>query len=360
MNNYETIEITKEDFLPYLHWCLIKFQIDPSSRRGIGGVNHKIGGFIDRFSNQCVNWIIFNHLLRNEKFKVDPDYFFYREKSAKKCADIIGLKGENGKVVPLTYFNKTEWVHINNAPFIEVKTLRKDQQIAHLGMTQYRDNNYFVYVESDFDELYLFNLIEGFLEKDFDMSMNEIYVKDNSDNVLLSSKVERPNKIATIRLMGTYKGADLKEHNLEFPMGKNPRYIGSIEKVNEKDTINPNKRIATKITDERFIYDPWEEKLNEWLPIYTKANSIQMIHKERKTKGYLFIEVEEPCFLNEHHLEKGFYKINFKILDRSGKETEIFNHKSVYDNVNHNYPVFPDDRTDELIQELKLSYYAER
>ena len=360
MNNYETIEITKEDFLPYLHWCLIKFQIDPSSRRGIGGVNHKIGGFIDRFSNQCVNWIIFNHLLRNEKFKVDPDYFFYREKSAKKCADIIGLKGENGKVVPLTYFNKTEWVHINNAPFIEVKTLRKDQQIAHLGMTQYRDNNYFVYVESDFDELYLFNLIEGFLEKDFDMSMNEIYVKDNSDNVLLSSKVERPNKIATIRLMGTYKGADLKEHNLEFPMGKNPRYIGSIEKVNEKDTINLNKRIATKITDERFIYDPWEEKLNEWLPIYTKANSIQMIHKERKTKGYLFIEVEEPCFLNEHHLEKGFYKINFKILDRSGKETEIFNHKSVYDNVNHNYPVFPDDRTDELIQELKLSYYAER
>ena len=83
-----------------------------------------------------------------------------------------------------------------------------------------------------------------------------------------------------------------------------------------------------------------------------------MIHKERKTKGYLFIEVEEPCFLNEHKLEKGFYKINFKILDRSGKETEIFNHKSVYDKVNHIYSVFPNDRTDKLIEELKSFYYA--
>jgi len=357
VNNYETIEVTKEDFLPYLHWCLIKFQNDPSSRRGIGGVNHKIGGFIDRFANQCVNWIIFNHLLRNEKFKVDPDYFFYKEKSAKKCADIIGLKGEYG-IVPLTHFNKTEWVHINKAPFIEVKTLRKDQQIAHLGLTQYHDDNYFVYVESEFDELYLFNLIEGFLERDFDMSMNEIYVKDNSDNIILTPKVEKPNKIATIRLMGIYKGSDLKEHNLEFPMGKNPRYIGSVEKINEEDTINLNKRLSTKIKDERFIYDPLEERLNEWLPIYTKSNSIKMIHKERKTKGYLFIEVEEPCFLNEHKLEKGFYRINFKVLDRSGKETEIFNHKSVYDQVNHNYSVFPNDRTDELIEELKSFYYA--
>ena len=225
-------------------------------------------------------------------------------------------------------------------------------------MTQYHDDNYFVYVESEFDELYLFNLIEGFIERDFDMSMNEIYVKDNSDNIILTPKVEKPNKIASIRLMGVYKGIDLKEHNLEFPMGKNPRYIASVDKINEEDTINFNKFQSTKIKDDRFIYDPLEERLNEWLPIYTKSNSIKMIHKERKTKGYLFIEVEEPCFLNEYKLEKGFYRINFKVLDRSGKETEIFNHKSVYDKVNHHYSVFPNDRTDELLEELKLFYYA--
>ena len=158
--------------------------------------------------------------------------------------------------------------------------------------------------------------------------------------------------------MGVYKGIDLKEHNLEFPMGKNPRYIASVEKINEEDTINFNKFQSTKIKDDRFIYDPLEERLNEWLPIYTKSNSIKMIHKERKTKGYLFIEVEESCFLNEYKLEKGFYRINFKVLDRSGKETEIFNHKSVYDKVNHHYSVFPNDRTDQLLEELKLFYYA--
>ena len=86
MLNTDTIEITKNDFAPLLHWCLIKFIVDPGSRMGIGGRADKIGGFIDRWSNQCVNWVMFNHLLRNEEFNIDPDYFFYSAKSAKKSS----------------------------------------------------------------------------------------------------------------------------------------------------------------------------------------------------------------------------------------------------------------------------------
>ena len=84
----------------------MKFKLDPSSRQGTGGREDKIGGFIDRFSNSCVNWVIFNHLLRNDNFHIDPDYFFYNKKSAKRCADIIGLKGQSGKLVPFTFFEK--------------------------------------------------------------------------------------------------------------------------------------------------------------------------------------------------------------------------------------------------------------
>ena len=83
-----------------------------------------------------------------------------------------------------------------------------------------------------------------------------------------------------------------------------------------------------------------------------------MIHKEAKTKGYLYIEVKESCFLNQYRLDKGFHKINFETFQRSSKETEIFNHKSTYDKANHHYPIYPNDCTDELIEKMKSLFYG--
>lgn len=355
MDNFSTIELKKEDFLPYLKWCFVKFQIDPSSRIS-GAKTDKIGGFIDRFSNQCVNWIIFNHLLRNENFKVDPDYFFYKEKSAKKCADIIGLKGDDGKIVPFTFFEKDKWEHIDDAPFVEVKTLRKEQYCAGLGMTQFDANHYYVYVESDFEDLYLVSLFDSFLKNDFEIKMSQIYIKDNSNNTIISQEPSFSERIATLRLMGIYRGNELKKHNLEFPGERNLRYIKIIERVNKDQVLAKiplNKKLETQITSDKFLYNPDNEKLLEYLPIYTQARSIQIIHKEKKTKGYLYIKVNESCFFNEHKLERGYYKITFNIFERKSKETEIFNHKSAYDSRNHEYPIYPTDCTNELITTMK-------
>ena len=205
---FEKIEITKKDFLPLLQWCLVKFKLDPTSRQGIGGREDKIGGFIDRFSNQCVNWLIFNHILSNENFGVDPDMFFYNAKTAKKCADVIGIKGEDGKLVTLTYFDKDKWVHKKNAPFVEVKTVRKSQYCSGLGLPQYDDNHYYVYVESEFNELYLYNFFETFPEENLNMS--ESYIKDNSENIITKPVLDLPDNIATLRLLGIYKGHELK------------------------------------------------------------------------------------------------------------------------------------------------------
>lgn len=359
MLNTDTIEITKNDFAPLLHWCLIKFIVDPGSRMGIGGRADKIGGFIDRWSNQCVNWVMFNHLLRNEEFNIDPDYFFYSAKSAKKSSDVIGLKGDNGKVVPLSYFETSKWVQRDNTPFIEVKTLRKDQSCAGLGMPQYDDDHYFVYVESEFDELYLFNFFTDFLEKKIDIKMDNIYVKDNSENIILNPSIDFPNKIASLRLLGTYKGSQLKNQNLEFPEGKNPRYIDTIEKLSESEMFDESKRLYTPMNDGRFLYNPDDEKKNEFLPIYTDGRSIKIVHKEKKTLGSIIIEVNKNCFLNEYQLEKGFYKIFFKRFLRSSKETEIFNHKSTYDSSNHKYDAYPNDCTDELIIRLRDVFNSE-
>jgi len=347
---FEKIEITKKDFLPLLQWCLIKYKLDPASRQGIGGREDKVGGFIDRFSNQCVNWIIFNHILSSEKISVDPDMFFYNAKSAKKCADIIGIKGENDKLVPLSYFVKDEWVHEDNAPFVEVKTVRKSQYCSGLGLPQYDDNHYYVYVESEFDELYLYNFFEKSSEENLEMS--DRYIKDNSENIIKSPVLSLPNNIGTLRLLGIYKGHELKKHNLEYKQGQHPRYISSIESFNLEDIPENKKTCNTLINDKRFIYEPIDNDYKEFLPIYNDGASIELVHGEQKTMTYIYINVINKCFLNEYSLEKGYYKVSFKRFMRSSKETEIINHKSVYDSTNNKSNHFPIEVSDKLIQEL--------
>ena len=347
---FKKIEITKKDFFPLLNWCLIKFKLDPSSRQGIGGREDKIGGFIDRFSNQCVNWMILNHMLSNENLKVDPDMFFYNAKSAKKCADVIGIKGKDNKLVTLTYFDKDKWVHKENAPFVEVKALRKSQNCCGLGLPQFDANHYYVYVESEFNELYLYNFFENFSEQD--LKMSESYIKDNSENIIKEPIFDLPDNIATLRLLGVYKGSELKKHNLEYKPGENPRYITSIEPVNEED-IPTRIKFSRTINSDRFIYEPRKRMYEEFLPIYTNSKSIEIRHGKEEYVSKLYLKVNKKCFFNEHDLDEGFYIVNFKEFQRSGKEIEIFNHKSVYDTKCHKSNIFPTEASKELILKLK-------
>ncbi len=356
MNPYKTIEIEKKDFLPLLKWCLIKFQSDPQSRQSIGGRADKIGGFIDRFSNQCVNWIMFNYLLSEKNFKIDPDFFFYNAKSAKKCADVIGLRGINQDIVPLSHFVKDQWVHDSNCPFIEVKTVRDSQYMVGLGMPQYDDNHYFVYVESEFDDLYLFNFLDQLTIQDLNLSMDRAYLKDNSLNIIKSPAVDMPNKIATLRLLGIYKGSDLKKHNLSFKEKEPIRYLKSIIPVNEKDIPTRSKGMKTLIENDVFVYDPLTENKNQYLPIHTKAKHIHIIHSKKKTIGKIYIKVDKPCHFNEFNLDIGFYEVEFGTFLKRSKEIEIFNHKSIFDVKNHKDSTFPKDHTEELITKLEKIY----
>ncbi len=363
MDMYDEIEITNEDFMPLLVWCMHKFQLDPQSRISIGGRADKIGGFIDRFSNTCANWIIFNHLLRQKNFKVESDLFFYDAKKAKKCADVIGLLGDNKKRVPLTTFHKDKWVHHDNAPFIEVKTLRKEgQYCAGLGMPQYDDNHYFVYVESDFDELYLLNFFKE-IEKDFtNMDMSTDYIKDNSEGIIKSPPVKAPeNKnIGSLRLLGIYKGTELIKHNIEFLPEENLRYIRNIKKFKKDDLKETDIQSSQKLCKGRVLYSSNNAKKQEHLPIYTNSSSIKMRYGGRGLlKTHVYIEVIEECYLNEYNLSPGFYDIEFAVFDRKSSESELWNHKSAYDQQYQHDGSHPTDCTDELILKLEELFNEE-
>ena len=60
----------------------------------------------------------------------------------------------------------------------------------------------------------LFNILEH--SNDFEIKMSQIYIKDNSNNTIISQEPSFSERIATLRLMGIYRGNELKKHNLEF------------------------------------------------------------------------------------------------------------------------------------------------
>ena len=153
-------------------------------------------------------------------------------------------------------------------------------------------------------------------------------------------------------MLGVYKGSELKKHNLEYKPGENPRYITSIEPVNEED-IPTRIKFSRTINSDRFIYEPRKSEYAEFLPIYTNFKSIEIRHGKEEYVSKLYLKVNKKCFFNEHDLDEGFYIVNFKEFQRSGKEIEIFNHKSVYDNNCHKSNIFPTEASKELILKLK-------
>ena len=91
-----------------------------------------------------------------------------------------------------------------------------------------------------------------------------------------------PNKVATLRLLGVYKGSDLKKHNLSFKQNEPIRYLKSIKAINEEDISTRSKGMKTLIENDVFVYDPLQENKNQYLPIHTKAKHIHIIHDGHK------------------------------------------------------------------------------
>ena len=322
---FKEIDIKTKDFFPMLYWCMSKFILDPSSRQGIGGREDKIGGFIDRFSNQCINWLIFNHILSDFKISVDPDYFFYDKKSAKKCPDILGVK-KNGRLFPFTLFNKDIWEHVEGMPFIEIKALRKDQNLAALSTPQFDKNHYYCYVETDFDQLYLLNIFqETLLDHHRNMIMDSGYIKDNSQNIIQAcSPLKKPSRIGTMKLINIIKGDQVQKHFMKCEEGIKPYYYDSFESIEESSLKSTYKKNPISIENGRIKFERSERDLN--IPFYIEDNDVKEVHNNKNfAKSSLKIYSKKPFFLNNEKIPSGYSNLKFKKFDRAKKETEYCN-----------------------------------
>jgi len=345
---FEEIKIDKDSMLEMCYWCFLKYQIDPSSRQGLGGREDKIGSFIDRFSNNIINWLIFKNIFKAKSYTVESDFFFYSQKSAKKGADVLGIKKNNGELIPFFQFNNTAWEKvISEAPFIEVKGLRKNQNLAHLGLPQFARDHFYCYVETDFDEHYLLNLFDKEIYNySKSMEMNPIYIKDNTKGIILSpSSLSPPSKIGSLRLLGIYKGTEIEEHFTKCEGGVKPYYLSSIEELSEKDKRKHKNFVSIKLTNGKYNHNPC--KSDGFIPFYL-SNKKLLISDKNSYKSYMVLKINEETEINKYLLKPGIYKLIFKKFERSSKETEYINYKSI---LNHNNQLenYLTDCTKELI-----------
>ena len=119
-----------------------------------------LGGYIDRWINKIPENLLFNNLLLKDKnYKVINDYFIYGAKSDKNAPDILGLKA-NGNILKFAEFFDNTWVPVEGMPYIEVKSFRQNQKLVSVRETQLKDDNYYVFVESDFKPDYLISMFD--------------------------------------------------------------------------------------------------------------------------------------------------------------------------------------------------------
>lgn len=339
------IKFEKDHLKKLIYWIMCKFKAD-KFHQGLSGKRDLIGGFFDRWLNRAPEFLIFDKLLENKNYQVVLDNFLYGHDTNKNAPDVIGLE-QNGNISAVfTEFYDDRWIQKSNMPFIEVKTFRNDQYLTAVNETQMNDDHYFVFVESNIKKNYLSTIFEDgvFNEEIYkSLAMSNRFVKSNKkENLILPQKLKKIPDLGFFKLIGIYKGREVKKYSY-LAKGKRSgtpadkvRYISTIE---EKNSVNGHGTF--EIEEGIFKYDNGEDK--KYAPIYIKylsKNSKIIIKK--KYKGNIKLKVVGRVRINSEMLEDGYYRINFKKMDRNSSKNEFIGHKDVFEN-------YADDVEDELV-----------
>lgn len=349
------IDVTKEDLINMIYFIISKFEYDIFHIQGTSSKADLLGGFIDRWINRIPEVLIFNKLLlKNKDYKVINDYFVYGNDSDKNAPDVLGLKIQNDKIIKFAEFEDSTWKGIVNMPWIEVKTFRKNQKMFTIRESQMEDDHYYVMAESDISPNYLKILFQDIVFSDKyynNILMDEDFIKSNNKASLQQpKKVEKFNKdtIGTIKLLGIYKGKDIKKiANLCAP-GYKPYYFNGVEEILKARGVNFDKLILREEI-ENYNNDEWEInkevlKVKDTINVYGKNLNEICIAKRYKSSWYVL--VKDDCEVSGVKLEKNKkYKISFAKFDRSSNWNEYITLKKTLDNENN-------DRTSELIEKF--------
>lgn len=338
-------EFTKKDLLKAIYFILCKFSLDALHHQGTSSKRDLIGGFIDRWINRISEHAVFNKLLEEKSYKVVSDFFLYSSDSEKNAPDILGLVDNAGN--PLSVFSKYTdgaWIQERGMPFIEVKVFRKDQKLISVRESQMNDDHFYAFIESNIAEDYLSILFEEdlFSEKIMEsLKMDQAFINSDNENQLLDPvTINRPKSIGNFKLMGIYKGSELKKHSVKLEKKQGIYYL---------KTVEPPKTLPKTSIDEILGSEQDIFKYNDgYLPLYLKTDDEVEIIK--RNKGNCYLKSYGTLTVNEHNLKPGIHKLIFTEFQRTSNWEEYVGYKNTFDNEkNKDFAIKPEDSTEHLL-----------
>lgn len=336
------IDVTKEDIKPLLYFIISMFQQETIHRQGTSSKSDLIGGFIDRWINKIPEDLIFRkHLLLNKNYSVINDYFVYGMKSKKNAPDILGLQIEN-QIIKFTEYDTNEWLQIEGMPHIEIKTFRKNQRLVSVRDTQLEDDNYYIFVESNFDNDYLIHLFdEQYLERETldKITMSNQFIKDNSQQILIQPPkilIDNKESIGTLEIITIVRGSEFKKRATLCKEEENVFYLKNIVEVT---SVRGGLEIPKKF-NEIFQYNSETDMYEaEWeasklIPIYAQnVNKLEILKINKKN---FYCKSSKECQLYNYNLKAGvIYKVELEIFQRNSGWNEYVALKNQFpENIN--------------------------
>jgi len=322
MEIYKDIQIKKEDLEKVLYFTLMKFNFDKSRIQGTSSKTDNIGAFIDRWVNRISEFIVLNSLKNNDQYNFVPDYFLYDSKSEKDASDVLGIQLKNGKIVPFIRFKNGSWERQEGMPKIEIKTVRSTQNLLTVRDTQL-DDDYYVFVESNFNDNYLLNFFEESLFEDRVFESIKInktfFVTEDRDNFLKDPyKIQTDEQIGKLKLIGIYKKDEFLKHTrLLKPKQSSFYFINVIKSKQPTKNLKINNPINVEIDKNTFNFEHENQVI---LPFRIKGFDIKIIGKS-KTSLYLTssndFEIEDTIFIQD-----SVAKVELKEFERSSNWSE--------------------------------------
>ena len=352
----EKIKVMPEDIRPLIYFIVSMFRKENTHRSGMSAQDNYIGAYIERWVNKIPENLLFNKgLLVNKEFKVINDYFIYGPKTDKNAPDILGLKSKS-KIIKFAIFNNTTWVLQSGMPYIEVKTFKENQKLVCVREAQLKDENYYVFVESNFEPDYLISMFEDtFFDDKYlnTLKMDESFILSNEDDLItqvepLKNSINDP--IGTIDLITVIKGKDFRARTKKCEEKENVCYIKKIEERN--NVIRPNYSglfgdlFPRQGTTDTYGYNSnWNKK--QIIPIVcSNANKIMV---KKVNKNSIIVETTGECFIYDRKLEANkIYSIEIAEFERSAGVPEYVGLKNQF--------VGNSGTTDELVNKLDELY----
>lgn len=334
-------KVTNEMISKGAYWILMKFNADKFHRGLDSAKRDKFGGYLERWLNKIFEKPFFDTFLKqyNKKYSVIYDDLIYKDHKLKTAPDVLGLK-INNKLIQFGKY-RNEWDHYNGMPKIEIKSFRKDQNIATTNATQVAD--YYVFLEIDLDDDYLktiFNnnffdnknyeeIVKNWqsLESLFEDSSNVFKEINKPENILENFNVKLLSIITHdewVKLSKVAKGA-VKVSNTIKEQAEKILYFKKIEKNNPPIHWRAKKNpMGEKNLQDLVLNNDMPKYL---MPIFQNDEGENLSNGlianiTGSSNSTIYFLINKNFKVNGEKYEKGNYKMSFVSFDRSASFDE--------------------------------------